>query len=262
MTGKITHIALDMGGVVLHIDHEQAVSRFEEIGVANARDYLNPYHQQGLFGQLEGGQVTAEEFVTELSRLIGKPLTHEQCLYAWLGYLDGIPQRNLDKINALRESGYRVCLLSNTNPFFFEWADSARFDGNGHSLREYFDSVYVSFECRLLKPSREIYEHVLRSEGIRPENLLFIDDSERNTEAAAALIALDLMKSRREKFFDIINPLRKQGQNIRPKDISGIFIPLQEGNFKGEDREERKIRNFDPKRQDSAPRVYETISGI
>ena len=42
-------------------------------------------------------------------------------------------------------------------------------------------------ECRLLKPSREIYEHVLRSEGIRPENLLFIDDSERNTEAAAAL---------------------------------------------------------------------------
>jgi putative hydrolase of the HAD superfamily len=28
---------------------------------------------------------------------------------------------------------------------------------------------------------------VLRSEGIRPEQLLFIDDSERNTEAAAAL---------------------------------------------------------------------------
>ena len=187
MTGKITHIALDMGGVVLHIDHEQAVSRFEEIGVADARQYLNPYHQQGLFGQLEGGQISAEAFVTELSKLIHKPLTHEQCLYAGLGYLDGIPQRNLDKINALRESGYRVCLLSNTNPFFFEWADSARFDGNGHSLREYFDSVYVSFECRLLKPSREIYEHVLRSEGIRPENLLFIDDSERNTEAAAAL---------------------------------------------------------------------------
>ena len=77
MMKDITHIALDMGGVVLHIDHEQAVSRFEEIGVANARDYLNPYHQQGLFGQLEGGQVTAEEFVSELSRLIEKPLTHE-----------------------------------------------------------------------------------------------------------------------------------------------------------------------------------------
>ena len=98
MTGKITHIALDMGGVVLHIDHEQAVSRFEEIGVADARQYLNPYHQQGLFGQLEGGQISAEAFVTELSKLIHKPLTHEQCLYAWLGYLDGIPQRNLDTL--------------------------------------------------------------------------------------------------------------------------------------------------------------------
>ena len=187
MMKEITHIALDMGGVVLHIDHEQAVSRFEEIGVANARDYLNPYHQQGLFGQLEGGQVTAEKFVSELSRLIGKPLTHKQCLYAWLGYLKEIPQRNLDTIQRLRGKGYRVCLLSNTNPFFFEWAESGAFDSHGHPIRDYFDALYVSFQCKLMKPSREIFEHVLRSENIRPEQLLFIDDSERNTEAAAAL---------------------------------------------------------------------------
>jgi len=184
---NITHIALDMGGVVLQIDHDQAVARFEEIGAAEARQYLNPYHQQGIFGQLEGGQISAEAFVEELSRLIGKPLTHEQCLYAWLGYLKDLPQRNLEKISQLRKDGYRVCLLSNTNPFFFEWAESGDFDGQGHSLRHYFDSVYVSFECKLLKPSREIYEHVLRRENIRPENLLFIDDSERNTSAAAAL---------------------------------------------------------------------------
>lgn len=187
MNKDITHIALDMGGVVLHIDHDQAVSRFEEIGAAEAREYLNPYHQQGIFGQLEGGQISAETFVTELSRLIGKPLTHEQCLYAWLGYLKELPQRNLDAIQRLRNEGYRVCLLSNTNPFFFEWAESEAFDSHGHPIRDYFDNLYVSFQCKLLKPSREIYEHVLRSEGIRPEQLLFIDDSERNTEAAAAL---------------------------------------------------------------------------
>ena len=184
---NITHIAFDMGGVVLHIDHDQAVARFEEIGAAEAREYLNPYHQQGLFGQLEGGEISAETFVTELSRLIGKPLTHEQCLYAWLGYLKEIPQHHLDTIRQLREKGYRVCLLSNTNPFFFEWAESGAFDSHGHPIRDYFDSIYVSFQCKLLKPSREIYEHVLRSEGIRPEQLLFIDDSERNTEAASAL---------------------------------------------------------------------------
>lgn len=184
---NITHIAFDMGGVVLHIDHDQAVSRFEGIGAAEAREYLNPYHQQGLFGQLEGGQISTETFVTELSRLIGKPLTHEQCLYAWLGYLKELPQRNLDTIRRLRTKGYRVSLLSNTNPFFFEWAESEAFDGHGHPIRDYFDSLYVSFQCKLLKPSREIYEHVLRSEGIRSEQLLFIDDSERNTEAAAAL---------------------------------------------------------------------------
>ena len=187
MIENITHIALDMGGVVLHIDHEQAVSRFEEIGVADARDYLNPYHQLGIFGQLEGGQISADTFVSELSRLIGKPLTHEQCLYAWLGYLKEIPQRNLDAIQRLREKGYRVCLLSNTNPFFFEWAESGAFDSHGHPIRNYFDSLYVSFQCKLMKPSREIFELVLRNENIRPENLLFIDDSERNTKVAAQM---------------------------------------------------------------------------
>jgi putative hydrolase of the HAD superfamily len=184
---NITHIALDMGGVVLHIDHEQAVARFEEIGVREAREFLNPYHQQGLFGQLEGGLLSAEAFVAELSRLIGKPLTHEQCLYAWLGYLKEIPPRNLSKIKYLRENGYRVCLLSNTNPFFFEWAESEAFDSHGHPIGDYFDSLYLSFQCKMLKPSAEIYRHVLRSEGIRPEQLLFIDDSERNVEAAALL---------------------------------------------------------------------------
>lgn len=187
MKKNITHIAFDMGGVVLQIDHEQAVSRFEEIGVSNAREFLNPYHQQGIFGQLEGGQITAEEFVSGLSRLIGKPLTHDQCLYAWLGYLKEMPQRNLDAIRRLREKGYRVCLLSNTNPFFFEWAESGAFDSHGHSIRDYFDALYVSFQCKMMKPSREIFEHVLRSENIRPDQLLFIDDSERNTETAAAI---------------------------------------------------------------------------
>ncbi|MBR3559356.1 MAG: HAD family phosphatase [Bacteroidales bacterium] len=187
ITDGITHIALDMGGVVLHIDHEQAVARFEEIGVADARRFLNPYHQQGIFGQLEGGLIDSVTFVDELSRFVGKELTYEQCRYAWLGYLGGIPERNLSALRRLRREGFRICLLSNTNPFFFEWAESGAFDGCGHSIRDYFDSLYVSFRCRMLKPTREIYEYVLRCEEIRPEQLLFVDDSERNTEAAAQL---------------------------------------------------------------------------
>lgn len=184
---KITHIALDMGGVALHIDHEQAVSRFEEIGVRDARKFLDPCHQKGIFGQLEGGEITAETFVTELSHIVGKPLTHKECLYAWLGYLKELPQRNLDTIRRLRDEGYRICLLSNTNPFFMEWADSKAFDSDSRSIRDHFDSIYVSYQCRMLKPSREIFEHVLRTESIRPGQLLFIDDSERNTDAAASL---------------------------------------------------------------------------
>ena len=206
---EITHIALDMGGVVLQIDHEQAVRRFEEIGVADAREFLNPYHQQGLFGKLEGGQITAEEFVAELSRIIGRQLSYEECRYAWLGYLKGIPKRHFDILKRLRQEGYKVCLLSNTNPFFFDWAESEAFDGHGHNIRDYFDSLYVSFRCKMLKPSREIYEYVLRCEGIAPGQLLFIDDSERNTEAAESLGIRTIHVATNEglSLFDAPNPL-------------------------------------------------------
>jgi putative hydrolase of the HAD superfamily len=38
-----------------------------------------------------------------------------------------------------------------------------------------------------VKPSREIFEQILQEGGMKAEETLFIDDSKRNCEAAAAL---------------------------------------------------------------------------
>ena len=130
----IRTLIFDLGGVIITLDQQQAVRRFEAIGLADAAKHLDPYTQGGIFGELEAGRLSAEGFRLELGRLIGHEVSHEQCAYAWQGYAKEVPARNLEALMRLRQEGYRVVLLSNTNPYMMEWVLSDSFDQNGHSL--------------------------------------------------------------------------------------------------------------------------------
>ena len=181
------HVVFDLGGVVFRLDKANAVKRFQEIGVMQIEEFLDDYSQKGIFGELESGQLSAEQDRDELSRMAGVRLTMDQLEYAWTGYAAQLYQRNFDTLLRLRHEGYRVALLSNTNPFMMRWARSHRFDGNGNPLDHYFDRLYLSYEMGMMKPSPEIFKAMIKGEQTSPDNILFIDDSARNCQAAAAL---------------------------------------------------------------------------
>lgn len=184
---KIKKIAFDFGGVIIRQNQQQAVERFKQIGLLDAEERLGAYTQQGIFGALEEGKITAEDFRWQLSLLIGRAVTIEDCSYAWRGYCDGLPQRNLEALQRLRREGYGLSILSNTNPFMMGWALSKDFDGNGNSLADYVDALYLSYQMKVMKPSAEIFHRVLEAEDVRPEELLFVDDSSHNISAAQEL---------------------------------------------------------------------------
>lgn len=176
-----------MGGVIIPISHARAVSRFKEIGLTDADKQLDSYTQQGIFGALEEGRISDEDFRRELSILVGRDLTWEQCQYAWLGYMMEVPQCNLEMMQSLRQEGYRVILLSNTNPFIIRWVMSNDFDGQGHGIDYYLDAAYMSYKCGCMKPDDAFFHQVLQNENILPEETLFLDDGPRNIEAANKL---------------------------------------------------------------------------
>ena len=183
---KITNIAFDLGGVVLALSLDGAIREFERIGLHDARQRLDAFQQRGIFADLESGRINAETFRQELSRMIGRELTTTDCYNAWHGYVDHVPQRNLDMLRLLRNQGYKVCLLSNTNPFMMMWA-GADFDGQGHPIGHFFDNMYLSYECGIMKPAPEIFQMMLRGQQALAEATLFVDDSPANCEAAARL---------------------------------------------------------------------------
>ncbi len=202
----IRNIAFDLGGVVIALSYEQAVKRFEEIGLSDARKHLDAFCQQGIFGDLEKGVITPEEFRTEISRLVGRELSHDECRYAWHGYVEAVPQRNLQMLLRLRQLGYKVCLLSNTNPYMICLLYTYEFDGNGHSIEYYFDNLYLSYQCKQMKPSPEIFRMMLEGQQSTPEETLFIDDGQKNIEAAKALGIQTLFPKNNE---DWTEPLAK-----------------------------------------------------
>ena len=169
------------------LDHPEAVRRFKALGLANAEEQLDAYTQTGIFGDLEHGKITAEDFIREISKQVGHEVSYEACRHAWLGYCKEVPARNLTVLQELRSKGYRVILLSNTNSFMMSWVMSDEFDGQGHPLSYYMDACYCSYQLGVMKPDETFFRKVMMSEQILPSETLFVDDGPRNVAAASQI---------------------------------------------------------------------------
>ena len=183
----IKNLIFDLGGVIITLAPEEALRRFKSLGLENAEEQMDIYTQTGIFGQLEEGKISAETFREELSRQVGREVTYDECRHAWLGYVKEVPQRNLDVLQRMRSEGYRLILLSNTNPYMMSWVRSPEFDGHGHGIDSYMDACYLSYELGVMKPDTEFFHRVLMTEKIMASETLFIDDGSRNVATASQM---------------------------------------------------------------------------
>ena len=183
---SIKNIVFDLGGVIIDLDRQQSVDRFIALGIKDAADMLNPYHQHGVFLESEDGSITAEEFIQKLSVMSGNELTYENVAHGWLGFLKRVSQEKLDYIESLRKD-YNIYLLSNTNPFVMDFAKTTSFCEAGKPITEYFDKIYASCEMKIVKPHKGIFELMIADSGMIPAETLFLDDGEANVKMGASL---------------------------------------------------------------------------
>lgn len=184
MTDRKPQILLfDFGGVLVDLDKQRCIEAFYRLGF-DIRPYLGTYRQGGMFSLLERGAISVPEFCDEIRRMAGNSaLTDASIAAAWEQYLVGVPAERLEKLLALRRT-YRVCLLSNTN--IIHWKQSLRdfFNYKGLGINDFFEEVFLSYELGVEKPAPEIFHIVTQRLGARPEDILFLDDSDVNCQAA------------------------------------------------------------------------------
>jgi putative hydrolase of the HAD superfamily len=205
---RIKNIVFDFGGVIVNFSREAAVKKFEEIGVANANDLLDAYHQKGAFLQVEDGTINAEEFRIILSELAGKELSYEQVKEGWLGFMLDVPQYRLEYLLELRKK-YKLYILSNTNPYVMSWARSNDFTIAGRPLDDYFDKIYTSYELKAVKPGKTIFELMIKDADMLPGETLFVDDGPANIKMAKELGMMTFQPINGEDWRDDLTALLK-----------------------------------------------------
>jgi len=196
----IKNIVFDLGGVLITLDRDEAVRRFKEAGLENAAELLNAYHQKGIFLELEEGKLSQEEFYEAVRKEAGRFISNETIDYGWMGFLKVLPEYKLTMLEELRQKGYRLYVLSNTNPVIMSWAHSPAFSPQGKSIDEYFDKLYLSYQIGYTKPHPEIFRFMFDDSGMLPHETLFIDDGNANVEMGEKLGMKTYLASNGEDF--------------------------------------------------------------
>ena len=186
LTG-IKNIVFDLGGVIVTLDHNEVLRHFREFGIEDAEKWLNPYHQNGIFLELEAGRLSREEFYDALREKTGKPVTNEAVDAGWLGFMKEVPVNKLQLLETLRNRGYRLYLLSNTNPIVMEWAFSPDFSPEGKPVDAYFDKLYLSYQMKCMKPDPVIFRKMIADSGMIPSETLYLDDGLANVQMGEQL---------------------------------------------------------------------------
>lgn len=186
MDKDIKNLIFDFGGVLVDLNQPRCIKAFADLGL-NVVPYLNHYLSQGIFLKMELGEIAPKDFWEEVRLLFHSPeLTDEQLTHAWNSMLETIPVERLEKLRDLRKRYEKIYLLSNTN--VLHWEKGKRlFHIEGKSAKDYFDRIFLSCDLHLSKPDTKIFEKVLQKTEIKPEETLFIDDSEANCKAAESL---------------------------------------------------------------------------
>ena len=183
----IRNLLFDLGGVIMDIRRQDCVDAFERLGLKNADSYFGLYGQEGTFGEIESGAIDVNEFHRRLHTLLRPDVTDSQIDDAFNRFLIGIPAHRLASLRELRQRGFRIYLLSNTNPIMWNSRIKEEFTKEGPTREDYFDGMVVSFEAGSLKPDASIFRHTESTLGIIPGETLFFDDSQANADAARAL---------------------------------------------------------------------------
>jgi 5-amino-6-(5-phospho-D-ribitylamino)uracil phosphatase len=191
MNKEITKVVLDFGGVIAPVDINGCLERYHALGFHDVDKYLNLVCQEGFFGDFESGRIDGSQLAEFVSREVGKPVSEQECRDAFFGFFDDaktdVFEKNVATVKRLEDEGYSPALLSNTNPFIAGWFRSDRFDGHGHPLTDYIEHLYLSYELKVMKPDERIFRIMLEGEGVRPEQVLYVDDGASNIATASRL---------------------------------------------------------------------------
>lgn len=171
---KYKNIIFDLGGVLLKYNPQEIMNDlFDESQRDEVVRLMGAMHKMWLTVDkgLLSPQAAAEKLAESFDKNIVTKFTQE------------VPKRfkpmdgGVDILKKIKEKGYKTYILSNLSQVAYDSISSYDF------LKE-FDGAIFSYQHKSVKPESEIYQALLTTYGLNPEECLFIDDLDVNIQAA------------------------------------------------------------------------------
>ena len=176
----IRALIFDFGDVFINLDKAATGRELKKINIEQLPEEIHTKNRE-----YEQGFITSDEF-SDHYRAHFPQLANSDFKNSWNAILLDFPEYRLRFIQKLaREKDYKLILLSNTNENHIEYIKNEVPFYN--EFKECFDAFYLSHEIGMRKPDAAIFEYVLEQHDLKPDDCLFIDDTEENTLAASKL---------------------------------------------------------------------------
>lgn len=168
----MTLYIFDMGGVIAYnTDVFPSVFNHLRITAEQFYGFAGPS-----LGRLMDGEISTDDFWMRFSSRIGKKVTED--LFARFFN----PRLDFNVAAVLKQLKDNARVVCGTNTFESHY-DYLRLGG----YYDLFDAVYASNKMGVSKPHQDFYRYILKSEGVKPEDTVFIDDTEENVISAEKL---------------------------------------------------------------------------
>ena len=158
-----------MGGVLCHDFNDiPVISNY--LGITEENFFI--YTGEN-FRKLLDGKINSNEFWVRFSLRYGKKVEEE--LFGKF-FNPGIIRETKDIIKQLKSNSRVVCGTNTIDSHYYYLLNQGVYD--------IFDEVHASNSMGISKPDLDFYRYILKKEGIKPENTIFVDDTEENIISA------------------------------------------------------------------------------
>ncbi len=200
----IKNIIFDIGNVILNFNINEVLPKFTTNKEEQKFILENIINSPEWLGNalIDTGYISREDAI-EIVKDRTNHCNDKLIVDFWKNYNDfaQVDERVLSLIRKLKYNNYKIYLLSNINPYTFEFV-------NKSDLFNLVDGYVLSYKEHKVKPYKAIYNVLLERYKLLPNECIFIDDNEKNI-ATGNLMGIISKKVEPDNYESIIKALEK-----------------------------------------------------